>query len=91
MLIKCNKKSFYYPQQCCFTYRPKLEISAESFMYVKEIHVTDRNAILGKETLQGGGGCYVQSGVYKKTMSRSCDRKNYNINLKTSITLTLTN
>ena len=66
------------------------EVYAETFKSIDEIRISQSQAILGKVKLNIGSECKIQDGVYKvSTVHQSCSRKNKDLLLKNSITISL--
>ncbi len=66
------------------------EIDANSYQSVDQIKVSQSKAILGLVKFNIGSECKIQDGVYKvNSMNQSCSRKNNNIWLKNSLTVSL--
>ena len=68
----------------------KAEVSAESLKSIDEIKIYQSHAILGKVKLNIGSECKILDGVYKvSTVHQSCSRKNKDLLLKNSVTISL--
>ena len=66
------------------------EVYAESFKSINEIMISQSQAILGKVKLNIGSEYRIKDGVYKvSTINQSYSRKNKNLMLKNSVTISL--